>query len=444
MPGRKKTATVPFLQFFILLAVIVFLLVRFSLHASDYQYPPLPRSVDVIVLGGGITGATAALSAAEAGVDVFYLYQDEPDKGGFPAFSPAFWVSGARAQQEAEQDYSAETMAAAIYEQTQETGNANLILSLSKRSSLSLAWLENKTGVPFSVFAEPESNPGLLLPQRGEAAQFVNQALLEQAAGSVIEFNSRLQPVQLLIENAKVQGLVVQSANGDQLKILARAIILADGGYGSNQSLLKELAGISEVTPRLEGGHRGTGLLLAMAAGAKTSYLDSVTLLPVFLPTGEPVSKEVFPAAVVFNAVGEKVAPGDDLAQTIIDAGGRLFIIHGSQAPQSRRNFNQINDVHSLASGLGLALEKTAALVGELTAPYFVAVAKAVALTPGGLVVDRQMRVFTADGAVGGLYAAGEITAGIHGNSAISSLVFSEAITNGLIAGEQAAGWARR
>lgn len=444
MPGRKKIGAVPFLQFFILSAVIVFLLGRFSLQRSVDQYPPLPRSVDVIVLGSGITGATAALSAAEAGVDVFYLYQDEPDKGGFPAFSPAFWVSGAPAQQEAELDYSTETMAEAIYQRTQETGDASLILSFSERSSVSLAWLETKTGMPFSVFAEPESNPGLLLPKQGEAAQFVTQALFEQVAVSVVESSSSLQPVKLLVENGKVQGLVVQSAEGEQLKIFAPAIILADGGYGANQVLLEELAGISEVTPRLEGGHQGTGLLLAMAVGAKTSYLDSITLLPVFLPAGEPVSQAVLPAAVVLNARGEQVAPGDDLAQTIIDAGGRLFIIHGSQTPQTGRSFNQLEEIQFLASGLGLELEKTAALVGELTAPYFVAVAATVALTPGGLVVDRQMRVLAADGAVGGLYAAGEITAGLHGSRAISSLVFSEAIITGLIAGEQAAAWARR
>ncbi|MBS3898239.1 MAG: FAD-binding protein [Dethiobacter sp.] len=444
MPGRRKTGAVPFLQVFILLAVIVFLLGSFSLQRSDYQYPPLPRSADVIVLGSGISGASAALSAAEAGVDVFYLYEDESDKGGFPAFSPAFWVSGAPAQQEAKLDYPAEIMAAAIYERTQETGNASLILSFSERSSLSLSWLEKKTGVPFTVFADAESNPGLLLPQRGEAAAFVNQALLAQVAVSAVEFSGSFQPVELLIENGRVQGLVVRSAAGEQLTIYARAIILADGGYGANMKLLAELADISEVTPRLEGGHHGTGLLLAMAAGAKTENLDSVTLLPVFLPAGVPVNQEVFSAAVVLNANGEIVAPGDNLAQTIIDAGGRLFIIHGSQTPQSERNFNQIKDVQSLASGLGLGLEKTTALVGELTAPYFVAVAASVALTPGGLVVDRQMRVLAADGAVEGLYAAGEIIAGLHGKKTISSLVFSEAITTGLLAGEQAAAWARR
>ena len=444
MPGRKKSGTVPLLQVLILLGLIGFLLGRFSLQRSYEQYPPLPRSVDVIVLGSGITGATAALSAAETGVDVFYLYQDEPDKAGFPAFSPAFWVSGAPVQQETELNYPAETMAAAIYRRSQETGDVNHILSFSAHTSSSLAWLETVTEVPFSVFAEPESNPGLLLPKQGEAAVFVYQTLMEQVAVSVVESSSAMQPVQLLIQNGQVQGLVVQTADGEQLKIFAPAIILADGGYGSNQALLEELAGISEVTPRLEGGHHGTGLLLAIATGAKTSYLDSVTLLPVFLPAGEPVTQEAFPAAVVLNARREKVALGEDLAQTILEAGGRLFIIHGSQKPQTGRNFNQLDDLQSLASGLGLELEKAAALVEELTAPYFVAVAATVALTPGGLVVDRQMRVLAADGAVGGLYAAGEITAGLHGNRAISSLFFSEAITTARIAGEQAAAWARK
>lgn len=444
MPRKKKDSAVQFLKGVILLAVIGYLLGNFSLQREVDPHPPLPLSVDVIVLGSGITGATAVLSAAEAGVDVFYLYQDEPAKGGFPAFSPAFWASGLPVQEKAGMDYPAEMMASAIYQLGQETGDFEYILSFSKESGSSLLWLESITGVPFSLFAEPKSNPGLLLPKEGEAARFVDQKLTERVVAAVVGSSRIRKPGELLIQNGRVRGMVVQTADGKQLEIFAPAIILADGGYGSNQELLKEWAEISSAAPRPEDGHYGIGLLLAKAAGAKTSYLDRVMLLPVFLPEGNLVVQGGFPDAVVLSIDGGKVVPGEKLSQTISDAGGKLLIIYGSERPQAEPWFSRIDDLQSLASGLALDFETAASLTRELTAPYFVAVIATVALTPGGLVVDRQMRVLTASGVMEGLYAAGEITAGLHGSSAISSLFFSEAVTTARLAGEQAAAWARR
>jgi len=96
---RKLLATVT-------AALTVLVVVHFSLRREHPVYPVPARSVDVVVIGGGLAGPAAAVFAAGAGADVFYLDVSGPGGSGFPAFSPSFWAAGTSYQQEAGLDYS--------------------------------------------------------------------------------------------------------------------------------------------------------------------------------------------------------------------------------------------------------------------------------------------------------------------------------------------------
>jgi fumarate reductase flavoprotein subunit len=397
MPKRSKTETVRLWPYLMLLAVISLLIGRFSLQRNVPDYPELPRSVDVVVFGSGITGATAALSAAEAGAEVFYIHASEPDTGGFPAFSPAFWAAGTAVQAEAGLDYTAEDMAMEIYSRGEEAGNLPLIQRISELSAATLAWIEHLSGIPFSVLSSVEINPGLHLPERGEARRFLTPEIGQRAEARVLETSQTLQPEQLLVEEGRVRGVVVRNEEGQTEKIYARAVILADGGYGANPEMLADLAEINNIVVRPEGGHEGVGLRLAMEAGAETLHLERVTLLPVFLPHGHSVPQEGFPGAVIVNEAGEVITIGEDLVQPIREAGGKLFVIYGSQNAVTDSNFSAIEDLMSLASGLGVEIATAGEITKGLSPPYYVAVVGTVALTPGGLAINEQMQVLQAD-----------------------------------------------
>jgi fumarate reductase flavoprotein subunit len=441
MPRRKQRNTIRFIPFLILLIITSLLIGRFSLQRYVHEYPPLPSSVDVIVVGSGLTGWTAALSAAEAGADVFYLSQQEPDTGGFPAFSPAFWATGVETDEDGELLYPAEVMATDLFLRGQEVGNMSLILNFSQESRESLLWLEQVTATSFFL-PEPPERPGLFLPLEAEAEQFVFQDIMEKAMKQIMEYSHILQPIRLLVEDGRVRGMVVQDDSGQEKTIYAQAVVLADGGYGSNPDMLANLAQVRNVTSRPEGGHRGLGLQLGMNAGARTDYLSQVTLLPVFLPQGQRVEQVDFPGAVFSDATGRLVPLGETLRETIVAAGGQAFIITGE--PVGNRQFIQMDTLLVLASHLEIDLVNAAMLTMDFSAPYYVASVGNIALTPGGLAIDEEMRILTGGGAVDGLYAAGEIAAGLHGMRAIPALVFSEAVTSGRMAGRAAAAWARR
>ncbi|HHX74851.1 MAG TPA: FAD-binding protein, partial [Firmicutes bacterium] len=76
----------------LLAALTCFLLARYSLQHVSPGYPPLPRTYDVIVVGGGLAGDLTALATAEAGVDVLYLPSGEGT--GSPPYPPLFWAAG--------------------------------------------------------------------------------------------------------------------------------------------------------------------------------------------------------------------------------------------------------------------------------------------------------------------------------------------------------------
>ena len=103
-----------------------------------------------------------------------------------------------------------------------------------------------------------------------------------------------------------------------------------------------------------------------------------------------------------------------------------------------------VDDLTNLATGLGVDEETLEVAVTGISPPYYVAVLGLKSISTGGLRVDEQYRVLGADGEITGLFVAGELATGLHGNSAIFDLVFSELITSARLSGKAAAELARR
>jgi len=432
----QKKRPLSVLTTLLFLAITFFLLTQHSLQRTTPTYPPLPRTYDVIVVGGGLAGDLAALAAAEAGVDVLCLQSN--GRIGSAPYPPLFWAAGTPQQAEAEVEYLPETMAVEIYKGGGERGSFAQILALSLESAAGLKWLETLSGEAFHLA------DGNGLHKAHDAFIHVATSKIRQlAAARVLDYTADLLPLRLLVAKEKVTGLQVRSAAGEE-EIYARAVILADGGYGANMEMLATYAKVTGVAARLDGGQQGTGLRLAWEAGAQTTGLGRIVLHAVLPATGMHVSNEDVANAFLFAEGGQPVENSGEIIQLLQQNRGLLFAVFSGASREEKLPTTEVADIEQLAAVLAADKTVLAEALPGLQFPCRAAALALMAYLPGGLLVTDKYEVKGSDGPIDGLYAAGEGTAGIQGAGSLPELYLTEAVLGARLAGRNAAAYARR
>ena len=214
----------------------------------------------------------------------------------------------------------------------------------------------------------------------------------------------------------------------------ARSVVIATGGWCGKYAF-------SDNPPEL----RGDGIDLAVNLGAATrdmnlvQYEPTVALAPAKLRCIPVITTMLYEGATFRNRLGDefltdKHANKDEISRAILAEikagrgvdGGVWFDATG--VPREILETTYIDTVRRYASaGVDITRE-----------PMLVAPAPHTSL--GGLVIDARCRVLRADGSpIPGLFAAGEVTGGVHGANRIGGNAGTEVLVFGRIAGESAA-----
>ena len=224
------------------------------------------------------------------------------------------------------------------------------------------------------------------------------------------------------------------SLGDDDGTCLARSVVIATGGWCGKYAF-------SDNPPEL----RGDGIDLAVNLGAATrdmnlvQYEPTVALAPAKLRCIPVITTMLYEGATFRNRLGDefltdKHANKDEISRAILAEikagrgvdGGVWFDATG--VPREILETTYIDTVRRYASaGVDITRE-----------PMLVAPAPHTSL--GGLVIDARCRVLRADGSpIPGLFAAGEVTGGVHGANRIGGNAGTEVLVFGRIAGESAA-----
>ena len=246
-----------------------------------------------------------------------------------------------------------------------------------------------------------------------------------------------------------IQGRVTKLLHNSQLSTFnfqlcdydgpceARAVVIATGGWCGKYDF-------SDNPPEL----RGDGIDMAVALGAATRDMDAVQYEPTVALAPERlrgipvITTMLFEGATFRNANGDeflkdKHANKDAVSRAIFAEiesgrgvdGGVWFDATG--VPRETLDTTYVDTVKRYAAA-GVDIHKEPMLVAP--APH---------TSLGGLVIDARCRVLKADGSpIPGLFAAGEVTGGIHGLNRIGGNAGTEVLVFGKIAGEEAAGFA--
>ena len=244
--------------------------------------------------------------------------------------------------------------------------------------------------------------------------------------------------VTALSFNSKLSTFSFQLGDHDS-PCEARTVVIATGGWCGKYDF-------SDNPPEL----RGDGIDMAVKLGAATRDMDQVQYEPTVALAPERVrcipviTTMLFDGATFRNAKGEeflsdKHANKDEISRAIFaeiesgrgSDGGVWF--DATQVPRGILDTTYIDTVKRYeAAGVDIHRE-------------FMLVAPAPHTSLGGLVIDTRCRVLRTDGTpIPGIFAAGEVTGGIHGFNRIGGNAGTETLVFGRIAGEEAAGFAER
>lgn len=451
------------------------------------------QSYDVVVVGAGGAGLSAAIEAKEAGASVVIL-EKMPMIGGNTLLSggemnaPANWV---------QQKLGIKDSAELFYQDTLKGGDnkadAAVVRALADNALVSAEWLRDKVGVKF----DPEnlfqfgghSVKRALIPEGQTGYELVSK-LKAMADALKIPFKMETKATALIVENGRVAGVKATTAKGQQLTFKARkGVVLATGGFGANVEMRKKYNPVLDehYMTTDSPGSTGDGIVMAEAAGAALANMQYIQTYPICNPkTGiiSLVADTRFDGAILINQDGKRFVEELDRRDVISNAilaqkGGYCYqlwnepvarientdIIHKDEYNQlvAQKLLYKVDTLEEAAKAFDIPYDSLKETVDRVTGfaqtgkdtdfnyratflpldkgPYYIMKAvPSVHHTMGGLVIDPATHVKNASGAlIPGLYAAGEVTGVVHGSNRLGGNAIADAITFGRIAGENAA-----
>ena len=307
--------------------------------------------------------------------------------------------------------------------------------------------------------------------------------LLEKAvmARDNLALMTNLTATRLLTdENGAVCGLEAATQDGYTVTVKAKAVILATGGFGANLDMVvqykPDLAGFMTTNAA---GIQGQGILMAVEIGADTVDMEQIQIHPtVQADTASLITEGLRgDGAILVNANGERftdevgtrdvvsaaeIAQPDSYSWLVVDQ----KMVDASSVIQgyiSRGLMLQGDTYEALANELGIPADAFAATMEKWngyvadkndpdfgrtsfaapldTAPFYaVKVTAGIHHTMGGLKIDSQTHVLNKEGQIiPGLFAAGEVTGGVHGGNRLGGNAVADFVVFGRIAGQEAA-----
>ncbi|KAF8995478.1 fumarate reductase [Cyathus striatus] len=454
----------------------------------------------VIVVGGGLAGLSAAHTLLERGANVLLL-----DKQGFMGGNSTKATSGINgAGTQSQQQLGIPDNAQTFFEDTKksarELARDDLIRVLTGRSGDAVNWLQDKFGLDLSKVARlgGHSQPRT---HRGDAqfpGMVITYAQLERLEDLAVSDPERVK----ILKKARVVKLVkdesgvvvgVEYTHAGKTDIAYGPVILATGGYAADfteDSLLKKYRPEFWDLPTTNGEHcTGDGQKLALAIGASAVDLEKVQVHPTGLvDPKEPDAKVKFLAAEALRGVGGLLL--DNTGKRFVDelqhrdyVTGKIWengkypirlVLNGKASKEiewhckhyvGRGLMKRFDSGEALAKEFGLPaeiLKKTFEdynqsvrtkkdpfgkkfFQGEWKFDDFFNVAVMTPVlhyTMGGLEIDPESRVLGTSGKpIPGLFAAGEVAGGVHGANRLGGSSLLGCVVFGRVSGDSAAAY---
>ena len=504
-----------------------------SKNTSTTKAKDIEETVDVVVVGAGGAGMTAAITATDAGKKVIVV-ESQPIAGGNSVRS----TGGMNAAKTPYQDKN-EFKEAAGVEKTLATAaekfadnttitalaatvksqwdayqanpqgyfdsvelmeldtliggkgknNPELVKTLAENSAAAIEWLasigaEVKNvgafgGASVKRIHRPVNADGKVTAVGAYIVPILEKNLQDRNVQFLFDTTAN----EIIMKDGKAVGIKATGKDGHKVTINAKSVVIATGGFGANAEMVEkykpELKGFA--TTNAEGA-QGQGIEMATAVGAATVDMDQIQIHPTVHIEEDGNAHLITEGlrgdgAILVNAEGKRfydeVSTRDKVSAAIIAQPDKSawLVVDQSMVDKSAVIAGYIKSGYTvtgatyeeLAKAMGVdeatfvstmntwnqAVEAKSdaefnrtSFANPLTAaPYYaIKITPAVHHTMGGIVINPKAEVLNEKGEViSGLFAAGEVTGGVHGANRLGGNAVADFVVFGRISGQSAA-----
>jgi fumarate reductase flavoprotein subunit len=242
-------------------------------------------NAELVVIGGGGAGLSAALAAAENGCTSIIVLEKAGSAAGSTAM--AHDVFGAESPVQKRQGIEApkdELFKTAMEWAHWTKINPRIVRAFIDRSGDTIGWLE-KMGLSFELIQYyPNQVPLVRHSVKGHGHALM-KALRDNCQRLGVRILTRTPAKKILRDaNGRVCGVIAESKESE-VNIAAGSVIIATGGYGNNKEMLKKYLPNYHDTITYDGppSNTGDGILMATEIGAATAGLGTANLHGPFL-----------------------------------------------------------------------------------------------------------------------------------------------------------------
>jgi len=504
-----------------------------SKNTSTTKAKDIEETVDVVVVGAGGAGMTAAITATDAGKKVIVV-ESQPIAGGNSVrstggmnaaktpyqdkneFKEAAGVEKtlATAAEKFADNATITALAATVKEQWDAyqanpqgyfdsvelmeldtliggkgKNNPELVKALAENSAAAIEWLASIGadvknvgafgGASVKRIHRPVNADGKVTAVGAYIVPILEKNLQDRNVQFLFDTTAN----EIIMKDGKAVGIKATGKDGNKVTINAKSVVIATGGFGANSEMVEkykaDLKGFA--TTNAEGA-QGQGIDMATAVGAATVDMDQIQIHPTVHIEEDGNAHLITEGlrgdgAILVNAEGKRfydeVSTRDKVSAAIIAQPEKSawLVVDQSMVDKSAVIAGYIKSGYTvtgatyeeLAKAMGVdeatfvstmntwnqAVEAKSdaefnrtSFANPLTAaPYYaIKITPAVHHTMGGIVINPKAEVLNEKGEViSGLFAAGEVTGGVHGANRLGGNAVADFVVFGRIAGQSAA-----
>ena len=206
--------------------------------------------VDVVVVGGGMSGLAAAAQAAELGLSVICI-EKSGTTGGAANMGMAFFAVESKYQRDQMDPWTKDDAFNDFMEYTHWKADAATVRRWFNMSAGTVEWIEEK-GVEFlgayKYFQDSHATqhmvklPGSNKPVERQATYMIKK-VTEFAVDHGVEFRFYTSAARLIMEDGRAIGVAAVDKDGREYEIYADAVIVGTGGIGNNVEMIEKYMG---------------------------------------------------------------------------------------------------------------------------------------------------------------------------------------------------------